>query len=222
MRTKNPTIFQIQLGQKLKKAREELGVSKSELGRRLGVYKKEVALYEEGTRRISVYRMQELARALEKSMLYFYTENKDLMTDIIQKWNYDKGVSYTNIPLVEEIYPDNLLDTMYTSKTTVSVPFNAIKLYDSIIAIKVKDLKTDDSNLPKRAVIVVASKKPQDGDLVLAYNSDNKFILRNYRLIKDKEILVSSVQEFQGKNVDLSLKKFRIYGKVIYFQEYHV
>ncbi len=222
MRTKNPTIFQIQLGQKLKRAREELGVTKSELGRRLGVYKKEVALYEEGTRRISVYRMQELSRVLEKSILYFYTENKDLMTDIIQKWKYDKGVSYTNIPLVKKIYPDNLLDTMYTSKTTVSVPFNAIELYDSIIAIKVKDLETNDSNLPLLGVIIVASKKPSNGDLVLAYDNKNKFILRNYRLINDKEMLVSSIQELQDKNIDLSLKKFRIYGKIIYFQGYGV
>ncbi len=221
MRTKNPTIFQIQLGQKLKKAREELGIGKSELGRRLGVYKKEVALYEEGTRRISVYRMQELARALEKSILYFYTDNKDLMTDIIEKWKYDKGVSYTNIPLVEKIYPDNLLDTMYTSKTTISVPFNAIELYDSIVAIKVKNLETNDSNLPKKAVIVIASKKPKDGDLVLAYDNESNFILRNYRIVNAKEMLTSSVSNLYDRSIELKLEKFKIYGKIIYFQEYY-
>ncbi len=145
-----------------------------------------------------------LTKILNTSILYFYDNEKDIFSDIIESWKYNEKTSlYTSIPLVENIYPDNLLRTLYTSKTAVTLPFNSIKNFDSIIAVRLKKLNVKESILPERAIIVVNFKGEEysKDSIVIAYNESLEWKIINKSLY-EKEL--SSV--------------YKIFGEIVFFE----
>ncbi len=198
--------------EKVKNIMEVSNMSYSELSSRTGISKRELEDMVENDN-ISSYALFAISQALNTSILSFHSSYKDIFSDMIESWKYNEKTSpYSNIPLVENIYPDNLLSTLYTSKTSILVPFNCIKYYDSILAVRLKKLNLKDCNIFKESIIIVNFFviRYKNGDLVLFYDKDSNFYLRQYWDGK----LVSSNEE----NTSIDEKKVKLFGKVMYFQ----
>lgn len=60
------------IGERVRRWREQRGLSRAELGNRLGIGERTVALYEEGAERISVVELLDLSRALAVPVTYFF------------------------------------------------------------------------------------------------------------------------------------------------------
>lgn len=63
-----------QLGQRIRIRREQLGLSQEELGELVEKDQKAISQYEKGTRRVLAVDIQNLSRALQVSILYFFEE----------------------------------------------------------------------------------------------------------------------------------------------------
>jgi len=59
-------------GEFMRRAREFMGVSQQELGRRTGITPQQIQKYESGTNRVSVWRMCQIANALGVSVVPFF------------------------------------------------------------------------------------------------------------------------------------------------------
>jgi len=65
------------IGKRIRLRRQQLGMSQTELGAKLGVSFQQVQKYEKGTNRISGSRTTQLAAALEVDEAYFFGKNGD-------------------------------------------------------------------------------------------------------------------------------------------------
>ncbi len=64
------------IGLKIKEIRKGWGLSQIELAERIGVSFQQVQKYEKGTTRMSVFRLQQIAEALEVPVSVFFIEQK--------------------------------------------------------------------------------------------------------------------------------------------------
>jgi SOS-response transcriptional repressor LexA len=175
--------------------------------------------YESGKEAISLQDILQISQILKKSMLYFIEDTEDVMVHIIDKWKYDDERAYTRIPLIKKIDPNSIVSTVSSSSTLCNVPIDCIENYNSVLATLVSNLETTDTNLPQNFLIVIANIKPEVGDIVLAYDRQNKFMIRTYSMIKDKVALISSNAEFYDMPIYPDIDMVKIYGNVIYFQK---
>ncbi len=63
-----------QLGERIRKARESLGLSQDELAERVGRDQRSVSEYENGKRRIYAHDLPKFAQALDVPILYFFQD----------------------------------------------------------------------------------------------------------------------------------------------------
>jgi transcriptional regulator with XRE-family HTH domain len=63
------------LGQKIRQARERAGLSQEELATSLNLGQRAVSELENGKRRLSVHEVEEMAKVLDKPVLYFLTDD---------------------------------------------------------------------------------------------------------------------------------------------------
>jgi len=71
-KTLDERAFNLRSGEFLRRAREFMGVSQQELGRRIGITPQQIQKYESGTNRVSVWRMCQIANALGVSVVPFF------------------------------------------------------------------------------------------------------------------------------------------------------
>jgi transcriptional regulator with XRE-family HTH domain len=71
MSERNQTLICL-IGERLRQWREQRGLSRAELGSRLGIAEGEIATYEQRAERISVVQLLELSRALAVPVTYFF------------------------------------------------------------------------------------------------------------------------------------------------------
>lgn len=64
----------IELGKRIRIARNEAKISQEELGNQLGVSFQQVQKYEKGTNRVGAARLQQIADAFGKPVSFFYTK----------------------------------------------------------------------------------------------------------------------------------------------------
>ncbi|MBI5029471.1 MAG: helix-turn-helix transcriptional regulator [Chloroflexi bacterium] len=72
------TKVDVVLGERLRQARTEAGLTQKELAERMGWTQHLISLYESGSRRMHADLLPELARELEKPLSYFW-ENEDAL-----------------------------------------------------------------------------------------------------------------------------------------------
>lgn len=72
------TKTDIALGEKVRQARDEAGITQEVLADRIGCTQHLISLYESGSRRMHADLLPELARELEKPLSYFW-DNEDAM-----------------------------------------------------------------------------------------------------------------------------------------------
>ncbi len=72
------TKIDIALGEKVRQARNEAGITQEVLADRIGCTQHLISLYESGSRRMHADLLPELARELEKPLSYFW-DNEDAM-----------------------------------------------------------------------------------------------------------------------------------------------
>jgi len=65
----------VEMGHRIRVRRVELKMSQMELGDRLGVSFQQVQKYEKGTNRISTTRMNQIAKALEVPLTFFFKDS---------------------------------------------------------------------------------------------------------------------------------------------------
>jgi transcriptional regulator with XRE-family HTH domain len=69
--TDNNQLDNLQLGQRIRDAREKAGLSQEELAAELGLGQRAISELEHGKRRLAVVEMSELVRVLNVPILYF-------------------------------------------------------------------------------------------------------------------------------------------------------
>ena len=70
-----------QIGRKLQKAREEMGLSQEELAKRLGYTQSSLSNYELGKRRLYLSDLKKICEILGKPITYFLEDSTDQQTD---------------------------------------------------------------------------------------------------------------------------------------------
>ena len=60
------------LGKKIKMARIEANMTQTELGRKVGTWQKSISRYESGKTRPSLKRLDDIATAVAKPLVYFF------------------------------------------------------------------------------------------------------------------------------------------------------
>ncbi|WP_273791590.1 helix-turn-helix transcriptional regulator [Bartonella sp. CM31XJBT] len=90
MQNKTPHFNDVSVGKKIRYRRKYMGISQTELGKKLGVSFQQIQKYENGSNRVGAGRLQEIADILDVPISFFYT-------DISQKRNipyhYDEEIS---------------------------------------------------------------------------------------------------------------------------------
>jgi len=71
-KTLDEHAFNARFGEFMRRAREMMGISQKELGRRTGITFQQIQKYESGKSAVSVFRMYQISRALELSLLAFF------------------------------------------------------------------------------------------------------------------------------------------------------
>lgn len=74
MDQKQATDIDIAVGRRLSVRRKEMNISQQSLGRELGVSFQQIQKYEKGASRISAGRLFQIAKALDISILYLYSD----------------------------------------------------------------------------------------------------------------------------------------------------
>ncbi len=86
---KTPHLNDVSVGEKIRYRRKYMGISQTELGKKLGVSFQQIQKYENGSNRVGAGRLQEIANILDVHISFFYT-------DISQKRNisypYNEGL----------------------------------------------------------------------------------------------------------------------------------
>ncbi|WP_375647810.1 MULTISPECIES: helix-turn-helix domain-containing protein [unclassified Bartonella] len=89
MQKKTPHLNDVSVGEKIRYRRKYMGISQTELGKKLGVSFQQIQKYENGSNRVGAGRLQEIANILDVHISFFYT-------DISQKRNisypYNEGL----------------------------------------------------------------------------------------------------------------------------------
>lgn len=90
MQKKTPHLNDVSVGGKIRYRRKYIGISQTELGKKIGVSFQQIQKYENGSNRVGAGRLQEIANILDVDISFFYT-------DISEKRNisypYDEGIS---------------------------------------------------------------------------------------------------------------------------------
>ncbi|WP_375696647.1 helix-turn-helix domain-containing protein [Bartonella sp. AP331QHHD] len=90
MQKKTPHLNDVSVGEKIRYRRKYMGISQTELGKKLGVSFQQIQKYENGSNRVGAGRLQEIANILDVHISFFYT-------NISQKRNipyhYDEEIS---------------------------------------------------------------------------------------------------------------------------------
>jgi len=72
-------ISRQEMGWKIKKLREKLRISQERLGEMVGVSYQQIQKYESGANKLSVEKLQIIARSLNIPVAYFFTEKEGLL-----------------------------------------------------------------------------------------------------------------------------------------------
>ncbi|WP_273783772.1 MULTISPECIES: helix-turn-helix transcriptional regulator [unclassified Bartonella] len=74
MRNKTPHFNDVSVGKKIRYRRKYMGISQTELGKKLGVSFQQIQKYENGSNRVGAGRLQEIANILDVDISFFYTD----------------------------------------------------------------------------------------------------------------------------------------------------
>ncbi|PIT69912.1 helix-turn-helix domain-containing protein [Bartonella tribocorum] len=75
MPTKNPHVYDISLGKKIRFRREIKGVSQKQLGNHLGITFQQIQKYEKGLNRVSARYLQEITERLDVPISFFFADS---------------------------------------------------------------------------------------------------------------------------------------------------
>lgn len=73
MSNSNDNTMDVQIGQRIKRARLEAAITQQELGSLLGRSSQQIHKYEQGTNRVSAGTLYTIARALDRSLDWFFS-----------------------------------------------------------------------------------------------------------------------------------------------------
>lgn len=93
------------IGEKIKALRKAVGISQIELAERIGISFQQIQKYEKGTSRISVLRLQQIAKALGTNISSFFeTENTEgkVSDHPLKKYPVPEKVLHSPLVLTEE------------------------------------------------------------------------------------------------------------------------
>lgn len=89
------------IGQRIRKARKEKGLSQEELGSKIGVSKVSICGYEKGTRTPTIENFEDLLRILELEPDYILGREKTVVSE--SDTNYTVKMSNIDIQIINEI-----------------------------------------------------------------------------------------------------------------------
>lgn len=213
-------------GARIKKRREELGMTLEEVGKRLGHNKSTIKRYEDGiTKRITIATYERLAKILETSPLYLMggdcdniNENDEKITSF--KESESSACVMYAIPILGYVRAgepisanQEILGTTYVEK----------KDFKDYFALKVKGDSMDLANIKDGSVVIVHKQDYiENGEIgVVLVDNEDATVKRVY--INDNNALLSpqsSNPENQPIFVDLKSRNFKILGKVIKVEYY--
>jgi transcriptional regulator with XRE-family HTH domain len=92
--TRDPTIVDVTVGERLRKRREALEISQDELAQGLGITYQQLQKYERGDNRISAGRLYDAAKILKTSIAFFF-EGLDPLHAAVRRGVAEEGDGFT-------------------------------------------------------------------------------------------------------------------------------
>lgn len=92
--TRDPTIVDVTVGERLRKRREALEISQDDLAQSLGITYQQLQKYERGDNRISAGRLYDAAKILKTNIAFFF-EGLDPLHAAVRRGVAEEGVGFT-------------------------------------------------------------------------------------------------------------------------------
>ncbi len=205
-------------GLRIKKRREELGLTMEQVGKRLGINKSTVKRYEDGvTRRITIATYEKLAEILDTTVLY-------LMEGVLEKKD---EVSYLKprvmmhpIPILGVIRAGN---PVIASTDILGYTYIEDNNFEDFFALKVKGDSMDLVNIKEDSVVVCHKQDyVENGDIaVVLIDNEDATVKRVY--VEDSiATLMPQSSNPENKPIIVNLKEqaFKIMGRVVKVEYY--
>jgi SOS-response transcriptional repressor LexA len=166
----------IQIANRIKQARLEIGLSQKELGKMFGVSDVTIGEIERGISNISIPDLERLARILGKPLDWFLADEMKLPERPPEAALSELEVSIkAYIPVVDEVSAGPGIIPIDYIAITRSRPAP-----DSLLALRTRGLSMEPVISEKDTVIVDRAREPVDGNLVVVI-IDGKASVKRYR-----------------------------------------
>ena len=96
METRDPTLNDQTVGERIRKRRNDLEISQPELAEQIGVTYQQLQKYENGKNRISAGRLYDIAKTLKTSIAYFY-EGLDPLHSAARRGAAEEGDDFVGL-----------------------------------------------------------------------------------------------------------------------------
>jgi SOS-response transcriptional repressor LexA len=204
---------------RLKQAREELGISQEELGRRYGSSGAHISQIERGKRGIGLKSLQRLADVLGKPIEWFIsseeiTPSRPLYAIISEFERATERLEVMEIPVIGTIsgdYPSLIGETKEEYVTVPKEMLGAARNHKNIYALRIDDdTMNGDGILPGDTVVLDPEAAIIDGK-IYALRRGKEVMVRHIHRMKDALRLSRS----DGSHQDIATGEITIIGRVI-------
>jgi len=205
-------------GLRIKKRREELGLTLEQVGSRLGINKSTVKRYEDGvTRRITIATYEKLAAILETTVLYLMEGVEDKKKEV----SFLKPqVTMHPVPILGVIRAGN---PVIASTDVLGYTYIQDNNFEDFFALKVKGDSMDLVNI-KEGSVVVCHKQDyiENGDIAVVLIDNEDATVKRVYLENSVATLMPQSSNPENKPIIVNLKEqsFKILGRVVKVEYY--
>ena len=204
-------LDKIIIGDRIRKFREQLGITQAELGEMIGVGATTIANYESSYTIPPLDRQEKLARALSIDLKYLNPDIAELIPQTGTLSNIVPFYKITNISGILSI--DQILRDGY-----ICLPSDMTRENNGLICTKVDDNSMAGENLPKSTYIIVDTLlTPQNGDIALIVDKkEKKAFIRNCICDGPRVMLMANGYGQDEDNIQTSIydNNFKFVGVV--------
>ncbi len=205
-------------GLRIKKRREELGLTMEQVGNRLGINKSTVKRYEDGvTRRITIATYEKLAEVLDTSVIYLMEgiEDKKEAVSFLKP-----QITMHPIPILGIIRAGN---PVIASTDILGYTYIQDNNFEDFFALKVKGDSMDLVNIKEGSVVVCHKQNYiENGDIAVVLIDNEDATVKRVYMEGEVATLMPQSSNPENKPIIVNLKEqsFKIMGRVVKVEYY--
>lgn len=190
MKRKAPSTF----GERLKLAREALGLTQERLGEIIDVAERNVRCYEAGTKRPATARLPDIARATHRDVGWFFG-------------------GPTRVPLYDEVPAGPSLEPVHDAQTMVAVPDEWVSGDARVYCLRVRGTSMAPLLMHGDLIVVRAQPDAENGQIVVATLANGEYVVKRHARKRDGRVMLASLNR---DHADITTDAHtRINGRVI-------